>query len=267
MSVRIAIHGIAGRMGRRISALAASDPEIDVVGAVERDSHSTVSRSLRELGIAPVDCTVTDDVGAAAAECDVMIDFTLPAASLRAAEAAGKAGCALVAGTTGFTAEQYDEFGRHTSAIASIHAPNMSVGVNLLFAMVGDVTRRLGPGYDIEIVEMHHHHKVDAPSGTAVRLAELIAAARGVDLGEVAVYGRSGRPGERPAEQIGIHALRGGSVAGDHRVIFASPTERVELVHHAESRDTFAAGALCAAKFLAGRAPGSYTMQDVLDQQ
>jgi len=267
MSVRIAIHGIAGRMGRRVAALAASDPEIDVVGAVEQTGHSGVGKSLRELGIAPVDCTVTDDVGAAASECDVLIDFTLPAASLRAAEAAGKAGCALAAGTTGFTAEQDDEFSRHTSGIACIHAPNMSVGVNLLFAMVGDVTRRLGSGYDIEIVEMHHRHKVDAPSGTAARLAELIAAARDTDMADVAVYGRSGRPGERPPDEIGVHALRGGSVVGDHRVVFASPQERIELVHHAESRDTFAAGALYAAKFLAGRAPGVYTMQDVLDQQ
>ena len=267
MSVRIAIHGIAGRMGRRIAALAEPDSELEMVGAVEQQGHDAVGKSVSELGIGSADCTVTDNVQAAAAECDVLIDFTLPAPSLRAAEAAGGAGCALVVGTTGYTAEQDAEFSQHTSGIASIHAPNMSVGVNLLFAMVGDVTRRLGPGYDIEIVEMHHRHKVDAPSGTAARIAELIAEARDTDLADVAVYGRSGRPGERSAEEIGVHALRGGSVVGDHRIIFASPQERVELVHSAASRDTFAAGALCAAKFLAGRAPGVYTMHDVLNQQ
>jgi len=267
MNVRIAVHGAAGRMGARIAALASGDPEIILAGAVEQAGHPAVGRSLRELGIAPNDCVVTADVDSVAAECDVLIDFTAPAASLQAAAAAAGAGCALVVGTTGFSPADKSEFDRRVAGIACIHAPNMSVGVNLLFDMVGDVARRLGSEYDVEIVEMHHRHKADAPSGTAARLAELVAAARDSRPDETVVHGRSGRPGERPSGEIGVHALRGGSVVGEHRVIFASPSERIELGHHAESRDTFAAGALRAAKFVAGRTPGFYTMHDVLNQQ
>jgi len=267
MDIALGINGICGRMGRRIAALAVDEPEVDLAGACERVDHPDVGKSLHDLGIAAVDCIVTADVGAVAAECNVLIDFSTPAAGLRAAEAAARAGCALVVGTTGFTAEQTEEFNRYTEGIPCIHAPNMSVGVNLLFSMVGEVARRLGSDYDIEIVEMHHRRKVDAPSGTAVRLAEIVAADRGMDPAETVIHGRSGRPGERPRDQIGVHALRGGGVVGEHRVIFASADEQVELVHHAESRDTFARGALRAARFLAGRAPGVYTMQDVLGEQ
>jgi len=170
----------------------------------------------------------------------------------------------MVIGTTGFGEEQISELKGLAAALPCVFSPNMSVGVNLLFEIAGRMAEVLGDDYDIEIVEAHHRHKKDAPSGTAGKLAEILAKARGQNLEKVAVYGRQGITGERAKETIGIHAVRGGDIIGDHTVIFAGPAERIELTHRAHSRDTFARGAVRAARFVATAPPGLYSMQDVL---
>lgn len=263
MSLRVGINGVCGRMGRRIAALAADDTGTEIAAAIEIPGHPDIGKTLGELGIASSDCVVGENYDAVS-ECNVLIDFTAPAASIPAAAAAASTGCALVVGTTGFTADEQAEFNRHASSVPCIHAPNMSIGVNLLFDIMGTVARRLGSDYDIEIVEMHHRRKVDSPSGTAASMAEILAEARNMDSGDAVVHGRSGQTGARPTAEIGVHAVRGGSIVGDHTIVFAGQGERIELVHRAESRDTFAAGAVRAAKHVVGRPPGFYTMQDVL---
>jgi 4-hydroxy-tetrahydrodipicolinate reductase len=266
MSLRVGINGVCGRMGRRIAALAATDPDIEIAAALEMHGHAAVGKTLSELGIADSDCIVSEGHGDIS-QCQALIDFTAPAASIPAAAAAAASGCALVVGTTGFTQDEQAEFDGHAASVACVHAPNMSIGVNLLFDLLGDVARRLGADYDIEVVEMHHRQKADSPSGTAARMVEILADARGLDRAETVVNGRSGMPGARPTDEIGVHAVRGGSVVGDHTIVFAGQGERIELVHRAESRDTFAAGAIRASKFVADRSPGFYTMQDVLGGQ
>ncbi len=266
MGIRVGINGVCGRMGRRISAMAVADPEIEITAAIEAGHHPALGKTLIEAAIAGSDCVITDNLRDAVSKCDVLIDFTVPAAGISAAAAAAETGCALVVGTTGFTDAELTEFRRHASLVPCVHAPNMSLGINLLFSLIAAVARTLGPAYDIEVVEMHHRMKVDSPSGTAARMVDILADARTIDRSGDVVYGRSGRPGPRPATEIGVHAVRGGSVVGDHTVIFAGLGERIEITHRAESRDTFAAGAIRAAKFVAGRPAGFYTMQDVLGE-
>jgi 4-hydroxy-tetrahydrodipicolinate reductase len=230
-------------MGQALVRLAKADSAIELVGLIDRDTDAKSA--------------LNDAAGA------VLIEFTNPEATLERVQQAAAAGVNVLVGTTGFEVAQRKKLESYADRIALIVAPNTSLGVNVLL----DVVRRLAatlPSYDIELVEMHHRLKKDAPSGTAVALAEAAAAGREVALAEVAVHGRSGLTGERPAGQIGIHAVRGGDVVGEHTMTFAGPGERIEVVHRAHSRDTFAAGALTAAKWLAGRAPGLYTMQDVL---
>ena len=264
MSVHIAIQGAAGRMGRRIAALAAVDPELDLTGAVEQAEHPAIGKSLRELGIAPLECAVTDNIDAAAAGCDVLVSFATPEAGICAAEAAAKCGCALVVGTTGFTPEQQETFNRHAEGIPCIHAPNMSVGVNLMFKVVQDIARVLSSGYDVEIIEAHHRLKKDAPSGTAMKLAQLLAQSLNRELDKVGVYERRGMIGERSPEEIGIQTIRAGDIVGEHTVIFGGVGERLEIIHRAHNRDNFARGAVRAANWVVAQPPGFYDMQDVL---
>jgi len=195
---------------------------------------------------------------------DVLIEFTAHEASLRHVELAVQHSKALVLGTTGLDSAQQATLERAARKIPIVYAPNMSVGVNLLFKVLGDVARVLGDSFDVEIVEAHHRHKKDAPSGTAKKMAQVIAEALGRDLEGVAVPGRSGMVGERRTEEIGIFAVRGGDIVGDHTVIFAGLGERIEITHRAHSRDTFARGAVRAAKWVVGRVPGLYDMMDVL---
>ncbi len=238
----IGILGAAGRMGRAIAAILADHPGANLAGGVD-------------LG---------DDAGALARSSDVLIDFSTPGALLVNLDAAVSAGAPIVVGTTGLGAEHLAAIDAAAQSIAVLQAANMSLGVNLLAYLVRDAAARLGDDWDIEIVEMHHRHKVDAPSGTALLLGAAAAEGRGVDLGTASERGRDGVTGARKAGHIGFASLRGGSVAGDHQVILAAEGERIELGHRAESRDIFARGAVKAGLWLAGKPPGRYAMKDVL---
>lgn len=253
----VIISGVRGRMGQAIWRLAAADPEFRIVGGLEhvaRTGEATVASE------API---VSDLAALAAPAGTILVEFTTPEATVEHARLAAERGLRLVVGTTGLTAAQMEELRAAARATAVLQAANMSVGVNVLLDVVERLARTLA-GYDIEIVEMHHRQKVDAPSGTALALARAAAAGLGENLDEIARHGRQGQTGARPAREIGLHALRGGDVVGDHTVIFAGLGERVEITHKASSRDTFAAGALRAARFLAGQGPGFYTMRDAL---
>jgi 4-hydroxy-tetrahydrodipicolinate reductase len=240
--IRIIITGSKGRMGQMLLACAARIPEIQVVGAVDQG----------------------DDIARCLADCDVVVDFSLHDASAAFAALCARNQKALVIGTTGHTEAEKADIRKQKEVIPIVWAANYSMGVNTLFWLTRKAAEILGPGFDLEIVEMHHRLKQDAPSGTAARLAEILASARQLSLNEAARHGRQGLVGSRTAAEIGIHALRGGDVVGDHTVIFAAQGERVELTHRASSRETFANGALRAAVWVAGRVPGLYDMQDVL---
>jgi 4-hydroxy-tetrahydrodipicolinate reductase len=268
VSIRVAIAGAGGRMGQALieATLAASD--LALAAALDVPQSPFVGRDAGERIGRRAGVDVGADVDAALGRADVLVDFTRPEGTLAFAAACAKRGVALVAGTTGLSAAQKAELAAHARTIPLVFAPNMSVGVNVAVRLVELATQRLGPGYDIEIVEMHHRHKVDAPSGTALRLGEAAAAAMGTTLAEAAVYAREGVTGERRAGSIGFATLRGGDVVGEHTVIFAGNGERVEITHKATSRQTFAGGALRAARFAAERRaagrPGLFDMADVL---
>jgi 4-hydroxy-tetrahydrodipicolinate reductase len=260
----VVIAGSSGRMGRALLEAVASDPDMHLHAALERAGSPYAGRDAGELASGAMGVTVTDDLAKALTGAQVMIDFTRPEASLAYLEACRAAGVAMVIGTTGF-----DETGREAIVAAArdipiVFAPNMSVGVNLVFKLLDMASRVLDEGYDIEIIEAHHRHKVDAPSGTALRMGEVIAKALGRDLKDCAVYGREGVTGERNPSTIGFATVRGGDIVGDHTALFATVGERVEISHKASSRMTFALGALRAARFLAGKQSGLYDMQDVL---
>lgn len=262
MTTRIAVSGAAGRMGRNMVRLALEDSEVELAAVLEVAGHAMLGHDAGALAWSG-ECGVklTDKL---AAKVDCIIDFSSPQGALARLEEALAAKVALVAGTTGLDEEGQARFAEAGKSIPIILAPNMSVGANVLIRLAGDAARALGAGYDIEVVEVHHSKKVDAPSGTALRLAEAAANARGLNLAENAVHGRSGRPGARPRDEIGIHAVRAGDIIGEHTVIYATQGERIELTHRVSSRDGFCLGALRAAKFLAGKPPGNYTMTQVL---
>ena len=263
--IGVVVAGVAGRMGSIIARLVEDDPQLTLVGATESPSHPWVGQDLKNLlGVGEGVRVAPSLEEAITGEARVVIDFTLPQATLSHLETAVKEGLAMVIGTTGITGEDLEKARSLASQIPCVWAPNMSVGVNLLFKLVGEVARILGEDYDVEIVEIHHRFKKDAPSGTALRLAERVAQALGRDLGEVGVYGRHGMVGERKRDEIGVMALRGGDVVGEHTVIFATLGERVELTHRAHSRETFARGAIRAAKWVVDMAPGLYDMAQVL---
>jgi 4-hydroxy-tetrahydrodipicolinate reductase len=261
---RVAILGAAGRMGREIVRCAVGLESVRIVAAVERADHPALGE---DAGLAAGAARLGVPIAAALpgfVTPDALVDFSFHAAVPANAQLAAGRGAALVVGTTGLTAEEQAALRAAAARIPVVVSPNMSLGVNLLFALVERAARTLGPDYDIEIVEMHHRLKRDAPSGTALGLAERAAAGRGIALSSMVCHGRSGHPGERPRDQIGIHAVRGGDVVGDHTVHFATDGERIELTHRATGRHAFARGALRAAAWAHGRAPGCYTMQDVL---
>lgn len=263
--MKLVMNGALGRMGRSIITLAARDPEIQITGTVDAGAPGQIGRDAGEIvGTGPLGVRLTENLGAALSGADVVIDFTWPDAILCTAELCGKAGVPLVVGTTGLPKDRLPDFRRLVASIPCVMAPNMSVGVNLLFRLAAETAAILGDEYDVEIMETHHRFKKDAPSGTANHLAEVIAGALGRTLETDAVYGRKGIIGERPRKEIGIHALRAGDVVGEHTVTFGTIGERIELTHKAHSRDALAQGALRAAKFLMTAAPGLYDMQDVL---
>ncbi len=254
--------GAAGRMGRRIVSLGAADPELELAGAVEAAGHAAVGKDVGErAGVGKLGVAVMDK---APEKAGCIIDFSLPAGTAAVAAFAAKNGIPLVTGTTGLGSDEQAALEAAAKKIPVLAAPNMSTGVNVLLELVEGAARVLGGEYEVEIVEAHHNRKADAPSGTALRLAERVAEARGQELEKVRVDGRKGRPGPRRPEEIGLHALRRGGVVGEHSVCFASREEVLTLSHRAESRDAFAAGAVRAAKWLVGKSPGSYTMRQVL---
>lgn len=252
--IKISVCGAAGRMGTSIIRLAGLDKEFEVAGAVEAAGNPLLGTGNPQI---------TDDIAKAVQACDVLIDFTTPKASIEHLVEALKNSKAAVIGTTGFSETELSEIKGAAKKIPIVFSPNMSVGVNLLFKLAEEAARTV-PGYDIEIIELHHNQKKDAPSGTAGKLLEIIARALGRDPKKTGVYGREGVPGARTKEEIGVMAVRAGDIVGDHMVLMAGPGERIELIHRAHSRDTLAAGALRAAKWISGKTPGLYDMQDVL---
>lgn len=263
--IRAIVTGAAGRMGGRVLALAKEASDFQIVGATERPGHPAVGRDAGEVAaIGTVGVPVADSLSSVIAGADVVIDFTAPEASMAHVKAASAAGVAIVVGTTGLTKEQLDEARRLASKMACVISPNMSVGVNVLFKVLKEVAHTLGDDYDVEIVEAHHHFKKDAPSGTALRMAQVVAQALGRDLDQVGNYGRKGLVGERPKAEIGVHTVRAGDIVGEHTVLFGGMGERIEIIHRAHSRDNFARGALRAARFVVRASKGLHDMADVL---
>lgn len=262
--MKIAIAGSTGRMGRTLIEAVLRDPELQLAVALERAGHAALGRDAGELAGAQCGVKIQADSAQALAAADALIDFTRPEGTLAHLDACASLGKAMVIGTTGFAEADQARIAQGARRVPIVMAPNFAVGVNVVFKLAELAARILGEDYDVEIVEAHHRHKVDAPSGTALKLGELVARALGRDLARSAVYGRQGITGERDPKQIGFHAIRGGDIVGEHTAIFAGTGERVEITVRSQSRMTYALGALRAAKFLRGRAPGLYDMFDVL---
>ncbi|MCC8189870.1 MAG: 4-hydroxy-tetrahydrodipicolinate reductase [Planctomycetes bacterium] len=262
--IRLAIAGAGGKMGQRLLALSDGDDSFTLVQAIEWTGFPLMGQPV-DAG-SPLAPRAGDLVwtSALAAGADVLVDFSAPESTVANAQLAATFSTALVIGTTGLDAAQRQAIEAVAAAVPVMLAPNYSLGVNLLFSLAAEAARVLGEGFDVEIVEAHHNQKADAPSGTALGLARAVAGPLGRDVETDLVHGRSGRPGPRGKREIGMHALRMGSVTGDHTVHFCSDAECVSISHHAESRDVFAAGALRAAKWIAGRPAGLYSMQDLL---
>jgi 4-hydroxy-tetrahydrodipicolinate reductase len=263
--IRVVIAGAGGRMGRTLIHAIAATKGVSLAGAVDAPDSAVIGRDAGELaGLGLNGVKVTSDVAPLLKQADGLIEFTIPAATLAFAELTAAAGKVHIIGTTGHSAEEEAVIAKAASRATIVKSGNMSLGVNLLAALTKRVAKTLGEDYDIEILEMHHNKKIDAPSGTALMLGRAAAEGRGVDLAKRLVRGRDGITGARRAGDIGFASLRGGTVVGEHAVIFAGPAERVELTHRAEDRMIFARGALHAALWARGRKPGLYSMADVL---
>ncbi|HOY70096.1 MAG TPA: 4-hydroxy-tetrahydrodipicolinate reductase [Methylotenera sp.] len=262
--IKVVIAGCTGRMGHALLECVFADADLALHGAVDRASNPQIGRDAGELFGKNAGVKISASMDDALKGADVLVDFTRPEASMQYLAACEKANVKMVIGTTGFSAEEKALITKTAEKISVVFAPNMSVGVTLLINLVEQAAKVLAQGYDIEVVEMHHRHKVDAPSGTALRLGEAAAKGIGKSLDECAVYAREGVTGEREAGTIGFATMRGGDVVGDHTVVLAGVGERVELTHKASSRATFALGALRAAKFLVDKKTGLFDMQDVL---
>jgi 4-hydroxy-tetrahydrodipicolinate reductase len=264
-TTRIAIHGAAGRMGRAVIQAALATPGVNLVAAIDRQDNPELGEDVGNVvGQPDVGIAVGYVIDPTAEPFEVLVDFTQPEATLGALELCRANRKAMVIGTTGFTAAQRQAIADAAKDIPICTAANFSIGVNVVLSLLGDAARLLGNGYDVEIVEAHHRHKTDAPSGTALAMGDEVAKALGRNLKECAMYGREGQVGARQAQTVGFATVRGGDVVGDHTVMFLGEGERVEISHKATSRLNFAQGALRAACWLAGRKPGLYSMQDVL---
>lgn len=262
---RIAVMGAAGRMGKTLIEAVSQAEGAQLSAAIDRADSSLIGADAGELvGLGKVGVTLVGDLSAVIDDFDVLIDFTHPSVTLKNLEVCRQAGKAMVIGTTGFTPEEKQQLSEAAKQIPIVFAANFSVGVNLCLKLLDTAARVLGDDVDIEIIEAHHRHKVDAPSGTALRMGEVVANALGRDLQKVAVYGREGQTGARERETIGFATVRAGDVVGDHTVLFAADGERVEITHKASSRMTFAKGAVRSALWLQGRSAALYDMQDVL---
>ena len=264
--MRLIVAGASGRMGRTLVRAITETKGVTLCGALEQAGSPMIGRNASDLaGVGGQDILVTDDTETLMAHADGIIDFTIPAATVEHAKLAAKAGIVHIIGTTGFTADDEAAIAEAARRAVIVKSGNMSLGVNLLAALVKRVAKTLDDDFDIEVLEMHHNKKIDAPSGTALLLGRAAAAGRGVDLDKTSVRSRDGHTGARKAGDIGFATLRGGTVVGEHTVIFAGTAERIELSHRAEDRMIFARGAVKAALWANGKKPGLYSMADVLE--
>lgn len=263
--IKIAVAGATGRMGSRITALSKEYEGLQLAGAFERKGHPHIGKDIGPLvGIGNVGVKLVEDLESIVDKVDLIVSFTTVEASLEHLRLASSKGKSMVVGTTGFSKDALKEVSELTKKIPCVMASNMSTGVNLLLKVLKDIARVLGDGYDVEIIEAHHRMKKDAPSGTALKMAQAVAEALNRNLEETAVYARKGIIGERTAKEIGIQTIRAGDIVGEHTVIFGGLGERIEVTHKASSRDTFARGALRAALWVHDKPAGLYDMQDVL---
>jgi 4-hydroxy-tetrahydrodipicolinate reductase len=254
---RVLVVGAMGRMGQCVLTAITETPRLELGAALESPDHPSVGSSIAHA------VKISDDPKSALTGCEVAIDFTTPEATLLVMQAAAETGVAYVCGTTGFSDAQRAEIGDLAARIPIVHAPNFSVSVNILAWLTREAARKLGGGYDAELVEIHHSEKRDAPSGTSLHLAEAVAAGRDQQLADHLILERAGEIGARPEGGIGIQTLRGGDVAGEHTVMFVGQGERLELIHRSSTRDHYARGAVCAAEWLVGRDPGLYPIERV----
>jgi 4-hydroxy-tetrahydrodipicolinate reductase len=262
---KVIVAGAAGRMGSRLVALIKDSSVLTLAGAVEGKGHQALGTDAGEAaGAGKIGVSITDDLPALLDRGEVVIDFSSPEATLGHLRAVAERRRAMVIGTTGFKAAELDELKSLSRQIACVFSPNMSVGVNLIYKVISEMATTLGDEYDIEIIEAHHRLKKDAPSGTALKIAEVLARAVNRDLNQVGVYARKGLTGERKKQEIGIQTIRAGDIVGDHTILFGGMGERIEVTHRASSRDTFARGALRAAQWVIKKPPGLYDMMDVL---
>jgi 4-hydroxy-tetrahydrodipicolinate reductase len=263
--LKVAVAGASGRMGQMLIDAVNDAHDMVLVGALDAAGSPAVGQPLTAPLGQPQGLAITADLDQALRGADVLIDFTRPEGTLAHLAACRRHGVKLVIGTTGFSPEQKAEIATQAEHLAIVMAPNMSVGVNVVLKLLDMAARALDEGYDIEVIEAHHRHKVDAPSGTALKMGEVLARASGRELADCAVYAREGITGERNPSTIGFSSIRGGDIVGDHTVLFAGTGERIEITHRSASRATYAQGSLRAARFLAGRDRGLFGMNDVLD--
>jgi 4-hydroxy-tetrahydrodipicolinate reductase len=267
MIYRIAVAGASGRMGQTLIEAVQAAPDCVLAGALDVAESAAIGKDAGAFAGHTTGVSIVANLQAGLQTSQVLIDFTRPQGTLQHLAACRERGISMVIGTTGFTDAQKAEIARLADDLAIVMAPNMSVGVNVTFKLLEMAAKALATGYDIEIIEAHHRHKVDAPSGTALKMGEVIAGALGRKLQDCAVYAREGVTGERDPSSIGFATIRGGDIVGDHTVLFAGTGERIEISHKSSSRKTYAEGALRAARFLVGRKPGLYDMFDVLGLQ
>lgn len=263
--IGVVVVGAAGRMGCRLVSLIKDSTTLTLAGSLEVQGHSALGKDAGEVsGSGHAGVPITDDLSALLERGEVIIDFSAPDATIEHLRVAARHRRAMVIGTTGFSASQLDELRSVTNLIPCVFSPNMSVGINLICKVIGEMAKTLGDDYDIEVIEAHHRLKKDAPSGTALKIAQVLAAAVNRDLNQVGVYARKGLIGERSKNEIGIQTVRAGDIVGDHTILFGGMGERIEITHRASSRDTFARGALRAAGWVVHQPPGLYDMMDVL---
>ena len=263
--IKVGVIGAGGRMGRMLIEATQDNPQTTLSAAIERQGSSLVGADAGEVAaIGRLEIQIVDDLKAVISDIDVLIDFSLPAATEQNMQVCAEHNVAMVIGTTGFNEQQEQVLATASEQVAIVYAGNYSTGVNLSLKLLGLAAKAFGKDADVEIIEAHHKHKIDAPSGTAYMMAEAVAEARGQNLKDVAIYGREGQTGAREAGTIGIHAIRGGEIIGDHTVMFIADGEVVEITHRARARMTFAAGAVRAATWIVQQPIGQYNMQDVL---
>ncbi|MFO0731791.1 MAG: 4-hydroxy-tetrahydrodipicolinate reductase [Nitrospiraceae bacterium] len=263
--IKVVVTGAAGRMGSRLISLVKDSAFLTLAGAVESKGHHAVGEDAGEVaGCGRIGVPISDDLSGLMDRSDVVVDFTTPPATLGHLKIVSQYRRGIVIGTTGFSSAELDELRAAAKVTPCVFSPNMSVGINVIYKVIGEMAKTLGEDYDIEVIEAPHRLKKDAPSGTALKMAEVLARAVNRDLGQVGVYARKGLIGERTRGEIGIQTIRAGDIVGDHTVLFGTMGERIEVTHRASSRDTFARGALRAARWLVKQPPGLYDMLDVL---